>query len=246
VRWRLPYPAQFPFRNLAQAFLKEKLIMLNRMSTLLAATAVVASAGAAGAQPYDHDRNGPNPYSDSDQSHAAFGSGYNYGYDDGNARRGRDDRFRSDVYRHQARYERGTYFYGSDCNGNAVAGTIVGAVAGGAIGNQFGHGSDRAAATVGGVILGGLAGNAIASNMNCNDRRYALTSYRDGFEGRIGHRYTWRNDNSRNYGSFIPTREYARNGNTCRDFTEAGTDNGHAYNRRGTACRWDDGNWHLE
>jgi surface antigen len=228
--------------------------MLNRMSILLAATAVIAGAGAAGAQPSDHDhgRDGSSPSTHSDrdthgdQNHADYGNGYNYGYDDGNAKRARNDHFRSDAYRHQVRYDRGAYYYGSDCNGNAAGGTILAAVAGGVIGSQFGHGNDRAAATVGGVILDGIAGNAIASDMSCNDRRYAFTSYGEGLHGRIGHRYTWHNGNRSSYGTFTPLREYSRNGNTCRDFRTTGRDDGRSYNRSGTACRWDDGNWHLE
>ena len=40
-------------------------------------------------------------------------------------------------------------------------GTLVGAGAGGYVGNQFGHGSGKAAATVGGVIAGGALGHAL-------------------------------------------------------------------------------------
>ena len=88
-------------------------------------------------------------------------------------------------------------------------------------------------ATIAGVILGGIAGNSIAGDMDCNDRHYALTSYSAGFEGRIGDRHDWRN--GRNRGSFTPTREYSRGGNTCRDFQEASYRNGRDYSRNGTA-----------
>jgi hypothetical protein len=74
--------------------------MLNKMSILLAATAAVAlSTGAAVAQP---DR-GPNmsvTVGDPGQS-AYYGNGYNYGYDDGYARRERDARYRAEPYRAQ-------------------------------------------------------------------------------------------------------------------------------------------------
>ncbi len=225
--------------------------MLNTSSLLLAAAFVAIGAGAANADPYDHGRdqgqynNGHQSISDQDQ--ARYGNAYNYGYDDGYARRDRNDHYRADAYRpvSDRTYARGTYYYGNDCGTNAAFGTIAGAVAGGVIGNQFGRGNGRTAATVGGVILGGVAGNAIASNMDCNDRRYALVSYRDGFEGRIGHRYRWRNDNSGSYGSFTPVREYSRNGNTCREFKDTSYRSGHRYDRSGTACRHNDGNWYL-
>lgn len=44
------------------------------------------------------------------------------------------------------------------------AGAVIGGVAGGALGNQVGHGSGRAAATVLGVIGGAVLGNAIEGN----------------------------------------------------------------------------------
>jgi uncharacterized protein YcfJ len=42
-----------------------------------------------------------------------------------------------------------------------VAGTVIGAVAGGVIGHQFGGGSGKTLATVGGAVAGGAIGNHI-------------------------------------------------------------------------------------
>jgi surface antigen len=206
------------------------------MSMLLATVAVVFGASAANADPYDHNQQ------NNDQPN--YGNGYNYGYDDGYARRDRNDRYRPAPYRHEARYDRGAYYYGNDCGNNAVAGTVLGAVAGGLIGNAAGRGNGGA--VIGGVILGGLAGNAIAGNMNCDDRRVAMSSYSQGFDGRVGQRHNWRNDDGRSYGSFTPTREFSRDGNTCRDFREAGYSDNRSYNRTGTACRHNDGNWYTD
>jgi surface antigen len=223
--------------------------MLKKMSMLLATAAIVIGAGAANAQPYD--RNQPNDgryysgqYERNDQYQPSYGNGYNYGYDDGYARRDRNDRYRSDPYRHPTRYQRGAYYYGSDCGNNTAAGTVMGAIAGGLIGNAASHGNGGA--VMGGVILGGLAGNAISSNMNCNDRRYAMSSYSQGFEGRIGHRHNWRNRSGGSYGSFMPTREFSRDGYTCRDFRETGYSNRRSYSRNSTACRHTDGNWYTD
>jgi outer membrane lipoprotein SlyB len=44
-------------------------------------------------------------------------------------------------------------------------GAIGGAIAGGILGNQVGHGSGRAAATVGGAIAGGVIGNQVEQHM---------------------------------------------------------------------------------
>jgi len=223
--------------------------MLNRMSILLATVAIVFSAGAANADPYDHNQPnngqqnaGPNDRGDPNQPN--YGNGYNYGYDDGYARRDRNDRYRSAPYRHDVRYERGAYYYGSDCGNNNAAGTVLGAIAGGLIGGAASHGNGGA--VFGGVILGGLAGNAISSNMNCDDRRMAMTSYSAGFDGRIGERHDWRSNNGRSYGRFTPTREFSRDGNTCRDFRESGYSNSRSYSRTGTACRHNDGNWYTD
>lgn len=226
--------------------------MLNRTSLLAAVAVVALGAGAANADAYDHraDNDASSMQSDNDQNQRAYGNGYNNGYDDGMARHDRNDRYRSDRYLAQSiqdrRYDRGDYYYGSDCSSSAATGTIVGAVAGGVIGNRIGHGDGRTAATFGGVILGGLAGNAIASDMSCNDRRYAFTTYSTGFEGRIGHHYRWRSSENGNYGSFTPVREFSRGGYVCRDFHAVTYRQGRTYDRSGTACRQTDGNWYLQ
>lgn len=43
--------------------------------------------------------------------------------------------------------------------GDSTAGTIIGAAAGGLLGNQVGSGSGRTAATVGGALAGGVGGS---------------------------------------------------------------------------------------
>ncbi|MFC7337519.1 glycine zipper 2TM domain-containing protein [Haloferula chungangensis] len=43
--------------------------------------------------------------------------------------------------------------------GNTAGGTIIGAAAGGLLGNQIGSGSGRTAATIGGALAGGAAGS---------------------------------------------------------------------------------------
>jgi outer membrane lipoprotein SlyB len=53
-------------------------------------------------------------------------------------------------------------------------GAIGGAIAGGVLGNQVGHGTGRAAATVGGAVLGGVAGHKVEEAI----RGRAGTGYR--------------------------------------------------------------------
>lgn len=135
-------------------------------------------------------------------------------------------------------------YYGSDChNDNATAGTVVGAIAGGIIGNQFGHGGGKVAATVGGVVLGGVAGNAIGKSIDCDDRPYAYPAYRRGFGGPVGDDYEWQHDDAHGY--MRPTREYRWHGRTCRDFEEVSYRDGREYRHDGTACRDPHGDWRV-
>ena len=47
------------------------------------------------------------------------------------------------------------------CNNAAITGTVIGGVAGGLIGAQFGHGRHRGFPIVGGTLIGALIGNQI-------------------------------------------------------------------------------------
>lgn len=49
-----------------------------------------------------------------------------------------------------------------DTRGNNTAGTIFGAIVGGALGNQVGNGDGRKAATIAGAVIGGAVGNNAA------------------------------------------------------------------------------------
>lgn len=49
-----------------------------------------------------------------------------------------------------------------DTRGNNTAGTIFGAIVGGALGNQVGNGDGRKAATIAGAVIGGAVGNSAA------------------------------------------------------------------------------------
>lgn len=58
--------------------------------------------------------------------------------------------------------------------GNDTAGTVVGALVGGALGNQVGKGDGRKAATVAGAVIGGAVGRDIDRR---NNPRRAVTEY---------------------------------------------------------------------
>ena len=134
--------------------------------------------------------------------------------------------------------------YERDCHrGNAAAGTIFGALAGGLIGGAASHGNGGA--VVGGAVLGGLLGNAVSQDIDCDDQPEAFRVYATGLNGDIGRRYEWRH--GRAYGYFTPVREFRRGGVICRDFTETSyRPDGRSFTRSGTACRQVDGNWRFD
>lgn len=132
--------------------------------------------------------------------------------------------------------------YETRCHsGNQAGGTIFGAIAGGLVGGAVSHGNGGA--VVGGVILGGMAGNALSKDIDCDDQRYAYTTYDEGLNGPVGHEVDWHhNDRS---GTFTTTREYRQGNYICRDFHAVNYRDGRPVERDGTACREDDGHWHF-
>lgn len=126
-------------------------------------------------------------------------------------------------------YQTGAYFYGNDCGGNSVMTS-----------------APVRANRPGGVILSGAAGQDLAYVLNCDDRRNALASYRDAFQGAIGRAYVWRNPNGAANGHVVAMRRYQNGTDLCTNFRATATVNQSAANSTGTACRLQDGNWHMQ
>ncbi len=120
-------------------------------------------------------------------------------------------------------------------------GTVVGAVAGGLIGNQFGHGAGRALATAAGVVVGGMIGSQIGKDMDAEDRRYAIEAEYRALEDDEEHR--WRNADSGHYGYIKPRRSYRREGLVCREYEHTVYIDNEPETMVGTACRQYDGTW---
>src|SRR4051812_25804761 len=95
---------------------------------------------------------------------------------------------RSANYYRQGEYEQGCR------RGNAVAGTIFGAAAGGLIGSAVSHGNGGA--VIGGAVLGGLLGNTASKDIDCDDQPYAFNTYSEGLNGDVGRRYEWNHNQS--------------------------------------------------
>ncbi|HEY7646563.1 MAG TPA: RT0821/Lpp0805 family surface protein [Hyphomicrobiales bacterium] len=120
-------------------------------------------------------------------------------------------------------------------------GTVVGAVAGGIIGNQFGHGAGRALATVGGAVVGGLIGSSIGRDMDEYDRRAALEAEYRALE--YDEEEDWRNERSGHRGSIKPRRSYREAGRICREYEHKVYIDDRPEVMVGRACRQPDGTW---
>jgi uncharacterized protein YcfJ len=108
-------------------------------------------------------------------------------------------------------YENGYYrdsngrLYRGDGRSNNSGGTLLGALIGGALGNQVGKGDGRTAATIGGAVIGGAIGNHVARENDNYDqyrdnsgvvRRCRTVSdnngYDNGSRGGSGYNVTYR------------------------------------------------------
>lgn len=122
-------------------------------------------------------------------------------------------------------------------------GTVIGAVAGGVIGNQFGSGSGRILATAAGAVVGGLIGSSIGKDLDEADRQAAIEAEYRALEYEEEAR--WRNEESGNYGYIKPRRSFRRSGADCREYEHTVYIEGEPDPQImvGTACRNRDGTW---
>lgn len=119
-------------------------------------------------------------------------------------------------------------------------GMVIGGVLGGALGSQVGRGSGRTVATVLGTIVGASVGGSVGRSMDDTDRMkvaHSLETVRTGVPSQ------WRNPDSGNQYSVVPTRTYETGGTPCREYTVNGTIGGKREKVYGTACRQPDGSW---
>ena len=128
-----------------------------------------------------------------------------------------------------------------------VAGTLLGAAAGGVIGSQIGDGTGQLVAVGAGVLLGGLLGSEIGRSLDKADQAYAAQSYQQTMEtAPVGQTNSWVNPDSGNQGSYTPVKTYqANNGQYCREFQQTITVGGQTESAYGTACRQPDGVWQI-
>jgi surface antigen len=134
-----------------------------------------------------------------------------------------------------------------DRGNKEVAGTLVGAAAGGLIGSQIGGGSGQLVAVGAGVLLGGLLGSEVGRSLDKADQAYAAQTYQQTLEyAPTGQTNTWVNPDSGNEGSYTPVKVMQTDsGQYCREFQQTVTVSGQTESAYGTACRQPDGTWQI-
>lgn len=127
------------------------------------------------------------------------------------------------------------------CNREAI-GTVLGGMAGAAIGASVENGEDRAVAMIIGAAAGALIGNRIGRELDEADRAcigHALEI------AEVGRQLTWTNESAGVTYRMNVLADLRQQGAPCREFTlHANSDNRDA-SRKSIACRSQDGTWRL-
>ncbi|WP_341752837.1 MULTISPECIES: RT0821/Lpp0805 family surface protein [unclassified Candidatus Tisiphia] len=140
-----------------------------------------------------------------------------------------------------------TMLHGCSGMNKQGGGTLIGGVAGGLLGSQFGKGTGRLAATGIGVLAGALIDGQIGQTMDEHDRQLAQLSSQKALEtGSSGQSVEWRNPDSGNYGYVTPERAFKNDqGQYCREYTQTVVVGGKQEKAYGKACRKPDGQWEI-
>lgn len=120
------------------------------------------------------------------------------------------------------------------------SGMVIGGILGGALGSQIGSGQGSTVATVIGTLVGASIGGNIGRSMDEQDRikvAHALETVQTGVPSQ------WRNPDSGNRYTVVPTQTYETSGKPCREYTIDGQIGGQKEKIYGTACRQPDGSW---
>lgn len=93
-----------------------------------------------------------------------------------------------------------------------------------------------------GAFPGAGPGSVAARAMDKSDRRQAARALESVPLGRSAN---WHNRETGDSFVLTPTRTFERLGTVCRDFTVRAVVGGRADTALGSACRQDDGSWHM-
>ncbi len=122
------------------------------------------------------------------------------------------------------------------------SGMVIGGLLGGVLGSQVGQGSGRTVATVIGTMAGAFVGGGVGRSMDDRDRMHTALALENVHTGVPS---TWRNPDTGNRYTVVPTRTYETQQGPCREYTVDATVGGKADKVHGTACRQPDGSWQM-
>lgn len=123
------------------------------------------------------------------------------------------------------------------------AGMVIGGVLGGVLGTQVGGGRGRTAAIIAGTLAGAAIGGSVGRSMDELDRMktaQTLETVRTDVPAQ------WRNPDTGNHYTVVPTRTYETSAGPCREYTIDAMIGGRPEKVYGTACRQPDGSWRVE
>lgn len=121
-------------------------------------------------------------------------------------------------------------------------GMVIGGLLGGVLGAQVGQGSGRTAATIIGTMAGAVIGGNVGRSMDDRDRMHTALALENVHTGVPTQ---WRNPDTGNAYTVVPTRTYETPQGPCREYTVNGVVGGKAEKVYGTACRQPDGSWQM-
>lgn len=120
-------------------------------------------------------------------------------------------------------------------------GMATGTIPGGVPGHPVGQGRGQTAATVGDAALGPFLGGRIGAGMDRSDQLKTAQALETSKDGQAK---SWRNLDTGQYYSVMPTRTYEGASDLCRKFTTViELKDGRRELVSSTACRQADGTW---
>lgn len=123
------------------------------------------------------------------------------------------------------------------------AGMVIGGILGGVLGSEVGGGRGRTAAIIAGTLAGAAIGGAVGRSMDEVDRMktaQTLETVRTGVPSQ------WRNPDTGNSYTVVPTSTYETSAGPCREYTIDAVIGGRPEKVYGTACRQADGSWQVQ
>ena len=121
-------------------------------------------------------------------------------------------------------------------------GAVLGAAVGGAIGAAVSDGDDQLIAILAGAAIGAIIGHEIGDEMDDNDRAcfgHSLELLEDG------RRVTWNGSRSGLTYTLAPDGRFESDGRVCRSFSLLRQYDGRQATKRGSACRFGEGDWRM-